>query len=54
LVSFHRGDRDYAFLNSGRIEDFDELNELFFRVLATGSTTAANSPSLDGRGQGGG
>ena len=34
LVTYHRGDRTYAFLNSNRIGDFDELNELFFEVLA--------------------
>ena len=34
LVLWHRGDRRQAFLNSGRISDFDELNELFFEVLA--------------------
>jgi hypothetical protein len=34
LIGYHKGDRGYAFLNSGRIGDFDELNELFFEVLA--------------------
>jgi adenine-specific DNA-methyltransferase len=34
LISYHKGDRSYAFLNSSRIGDFDELNELFFEVLA--------------------
>ncbi len=34
LVKYHAGNRDYAFLNSGTIPDFDELNKLFFRVLA--------------------
>lgn len=34
LIGYHKGDRAYAFLNSSRIEDFDELNELFFEVLA--------------------
>lgn len=34
LITYHRGDRDFAFLNSTRIGDFDELNELFFDVLA--------------------
>jgi hypothetical protein len=34
LIAYHRGDSAYAFLNSKRIEDFDELNELFFEVLA--------------------
>jgi adenine-specific DNA-methyltransferase len=34
LIGYHKGDRSYAFLNSSRIMDFDELNELFFEVLA--------------------
>ena len=34
LIGYHKGDRNYAFLNSSRIGDFDELNELFFEVLA--------------------
>jgi len=34
LIGYHRGDRSYAFLNSSYIGDFDELNELFFEVLA--------------------
>lgn len=34
LIGYHRGDRSLAFLERSRIEDFDELNELFFEVLA--------------------
>lgn len=34
LIGYHKGDRSYSFLNSNRIGDFDELNELFFEVLA--------------------
>jgi len=34
LISYHKGDRSYAFLNSDRIHDFDDLNTLFFSVLA--------------------
>ena len=34
LIAYHRGDSAYVFLNNKRIEDFDELNELFFEVLA--------------------
>ncbi len=34
LVSYHKGDKNYEFLNFGKIKDFDELNSLFFRVLA--------------------
>jgi len=34
LIAYHKGDRSYAFLNSNRVSNFDELNELFFDVLA--------------------
>ncbi|MBD3323739.1 type II restriction endonuclease, partial [candidate division KSB3 bacterium] len=34
LLAYHKGDRAYAFLNAARIHDFDELNSLFFQVLA--------------------
>lgn len=34
LITYHKGDRSHAFLNNSRIDDFDELNELFFEVLA--------------------
>lgn len=34
LIKYHRGNKGYAFLNSAKIKDFDELNELFFDVLA--------------------
>ncbi|HIJ87806.1 MAG TPA: hypothetical protein HPP97_09015 [Desulfuromonadales bacterium] len=34
LIGYHGGDRNFAFLNSSRIADFDELNELFFEALA--------------------
>lgn len=34
LVKYHRGDASHAFLHVKRIADFDELNELFFEVLA--------------------
>lgn len=34
LITYHKGDRSHAFLGSSRIDDFDELNELFFEVLA--------------------
>lgn len=34
LIAWHKGDRSRAFLTSSRIEDFDDLNELFFDVLA--------------------
>ena len=34
LISYHQGDRGYAFLKSDKITDFDDLQELFFEVLA--------------------
>ncbi len=34
LISYHRGDRSYTFLNRDKIKDFDDLDKLFFRVLA--------------------
>lgn len=34
LVNYHQGDTSYAFLNSQKISSFDELNTLFFQVLA--------------------
>ncbi|MFH6986102.1 class I SAM-dependent DNA methyltransferase [Flavobacterium collinsii] len=34
LISYHKGDKSYAFLNSNLIKDYDNLNSLFFQVLA--------------------
>jgi type II restriction/modification system DNA methylase subunit YeeA len=34
LVRYHQGNKEYRFLDSKFIADFDELNELFFEVLA--------------------
>ncbi|POY36439.1 type II restriction endonuclease [Solitalea longa] len=34
LISYHKGDKSYAFLSRTRIRDFDDLNSLFFQVLA--------------------
>lgn len=34
LATYHKGDKDYLFLNSNIIFDFDELSNLFFQVLA--------------------
>ena len=34
LISYHEGDRSYAFLNINKIKHFDDLNTLFFQVLA--------------------
>ena len=34
LITYHQGNKDYRFLNSETINDFDELFKLFHRVLA--------------------
>jgi adenine-specific DNA-methyltransferase len=34
LISYHKGDKSFAFLNIDRIKNFDDLNTLFFQVLA--------------------
>lgn len=34
LLSYHKGDKAYAFLNGDKIKNYDDLNSLFFQVLA--------------------
>jgi hypothetical protein len=34
LVSYHKGDNSYTFLNSKLIKEYDDINRLFFQVLA--------------------
>ncbi len=34
LVKYHKGDQGYAFMGPSVISDYDELNKLFFQVLA--------------------
>jgi hypothetical protein len=34
LISYHKGDRSYAFLHKEVLHDYDNLNALFFMVLA--------------------
>jgi hypothetical protein len=34
LISYHKGDKSYSFLNQDLIHDYDNLNSLFFMVLA--------------------
>src|SRR5690554_6635295 len=34
LIAYHGGDKKYAFLNYQRINSYDDLNSLFFQVLA--------------------
>ena len=34
LIAYHKGDKAYAFLSLDKVEDYDELDSLFFEVLA--------------------
>ena len=34
MLRYHKDDKSYAFMNPDRITDYDELNRLFFQVLA--------------------
>ncbi|MDP1623520.1 MAG: TaqI-like C-terminal specificity domain-containing protein [Bacteroidales bacterium] len=34
LIRYHKGDPTFAFLNSEKVTDFDDLNSLYFSVLA--------------------
>ncbi len=34
LIIYHNGKREYSFLNNEKINDYDELHELFFEVLS--------------------
>lgn len=34
LIAYHKGDKSYSFLNNTLIHDYDNLNSLFFQVLA--------------------
>ncbi|WP_304953654.1 Eco57I restriction-modification methylase domain-containing protein, partial [uncultured Alistipes sp.] len=34
MIKYHKGDQSYAFMNPANIADYDELNRLFFQVLA--------------------
>lgn len=34
LVAYHKGDKEYTFLNQEKIKSFDDLENLFFQVLA--------------------
>lgn len=34
LITYHKGDKSYAFLNYEKINNYDDLNSLFFQVLA--------------------
>lgn len=34
LIKYHKGDASFAFLNTSKVKGFDDLNTLFFQVLA--------------------
>lgn len=34
LITYHRGEKSYSFLNLDKIKTYDDLNSLFFQVLA--------------------
>ncbi len=34
LITYHKGDKSFAFLNLANIKNYDDLNSLFFQVLA--------------------
>jgi len=34
LISYHKGNKSFSFLNIEKIQNFDDLNSLFFQVLA--------------------
>jgi len=34
LITYHKGDKSFAFLNLDKIKNYDDLNSLFFQVLA--------------------
>jgi adenine-specific DNA-methyltransferase len=34
LIKYHQGDRDFAFLNLAKVQNYDDLDSLFFDVLA--------------------
>jgi adenine-specific DNA-methyltransferase len=34
LITYHKGDKSYTFLNTDKIKSYDDLNSLFFQVLA--------------------
>jgi hypothetical protein len=43
LITYHRKDPSFAFLSIDKIKDFDELDELFFEVLAVPQASRAQS-----------
>ena len=47
LISYHKGDKSYSFLNSDLIKDYDKLNILFFQVLARKPTERNDGVKTD-------
>ncbi len=55
LIKYHQGDRDFSFLNLGKVQNYDDLDSLFFDVLtreqdkrkAKIKATFANVPYLN-------
>jgi len=45
LIKYHRGDKSHSFLNTNTVKDFDELDELFFEVLAVSPDKRSQSVS---------
>lgn len=45
LIKYHKGNNDYAFLNIEKIADFEQINELFFEVLAKKQETRTSAVS---------
>ena len=43
LVKYHKGDISYAFMRTSVIPDYDELNKLFFQVLAKRSANRSEN-----------
>ena len=42
LLTYHKSDATYSFLNQAKITNFDDLNSLFFQVLARKSSDRNN------------
>jgi adenine-specific DNA-methyltransferase len=47
LVTYHKGNKDYCFLNSTVIQDYSRLNKLFFEVLAERTETRKGKTQLE-------
>lgn len=43
LITYHQGNKDYRFLNSEKIQDYDELFKLFHKVLAVNVSDRTDS-----------